>query len=136
MPELPEPPDLPGPPGPAGPPEPAEPRLLRLDHAPALLAFERENRAWFAASVPDRGEDCFTRFDERLRALPAEQEAGICFFPVLSAPVARCSGGSTSWTRRTVPPSSGTGSRNGPPGAAWPPGPYGRSAHSPPARTG
>ncbi|MGW7280583.1 GNAT family N-acetyltransferase [Streptomyces sp. NPDC054844] len=61
-------------------------RLLRLGHAPALLAFERENRAWFAASVPDRGEDCFARFDERLRALPAGQEAGICFFRVLVGP--------------------------------------------------
>jgi hypothetical protein len=27
--------------------------LLRLDHAPALLAFERESRAYFAASIPD-----------------------------------------------------------------------------------
>src|SRR5437870_12696435 len=30
-------------------------QLLRLDHAPALLAFEWETRASFAASVPDRG---------------------------------------------------------------------------------
>ncbi|GHO42298.1 hypothetical protein KSX_04610 [Ktedonospora formicarum] len=30
-------------------------QLVRLDHAPALLAFERENRAYFAAVIPDRG---------------------------------------------------------------------------------
>lgn len=83
---MPEPPELPDLPDPADPADPAELRLLRLDHAPALLAFERENRAWFAASVPDRGEDYFARFDERLRGLLAEQEAGICFFHVLVGP--------------------------------------------------
>ncbi|MFD7710198.1 GNAT family N-acetyltransferase [Streptomyces sp. NPDC059785] len=59
------------------------PQLLRPDHIPALLAFERENRAYFAASVPDRGDDYFAAFDERIRALLAEQEAGICYFHVL-----------------------------------------------------
>jgi [ribosomal protein S5]-alanine N-acetyltransferase len=58
-------------------------RLLRPDHAPALLTFERDNRAYFAASVPDRGDDYFARFDERHRALLAEQEAGDCYFHVL-----------------------------------------------------
>ncbi|MFE2432506.1 GNAT family N-acetyltransferase [Streptomyces sp. NPDC059373] len=58
-------------------------QLLRPDHAPALLAFERENRAYFAASIPDRGEDYFARFDERHRDLLAEQEAGVCYFHVL-----------------------------------------------------
>ncbi|KUM92572.1 GCN5 family acetyltransferase [Streptomyces cellostaticus] len=58
-------------------------QLLRPDHAPALLAFERENRAYFAASVPDRGEDYFARFEERHRALLAEQEAGVCYFHAL-----------------------------------------------------
>ncbi|MEW1780046.1 GNAT family N-acetyltransferase [Streptomyces sp. NPDC086777] len=61
-------------------------QLLRADHAPALLAFERENRAYFAASIPDRGDDYFARFDERHRALLAEQEAGICYFHVLVDP--------------------------------------------------
>ncbi|WP_455356094.1 GNAT family N-acetyltransferase [Streptomyces sp. SYSU K217416] len=56
---------------------------LRPDHAPALLAFERENRAYFAASVPDRGDDYFARFDARHSALLAEQAAGVCFFHVL-----------------------------------------------------
>ncbi|MEU0838483.1 GNAT family N-acetyltransferase [Streptomyces sp. NPDC005962] len=58
-------------------------QLLRPDHAPALLVFERENRAYFAASISDRGEDYFIRFDERHRALLAEQEAGICYFHLL-----------------------------------------------------
>jgi [ribosomal protein S5]-alanine N-acetyltransferase len=39
--------------------------LLRPDHAPALLAFEQENRAYFAAWVPDRGDDYFANFAER-----------------------------------------------------------------------
>lgn len=60
-----------------------EMRLLRPDHAPALLAFERENRAYFAASIPDRGDDYFARFEERLRPLLAEQEAGDAYFHVL-----------------------------------------------------
>jgi ribosomal-protein-alanine N-acetyltransferase len=58
-------------------------QLLRPAHAPALFAFEQENRAYFAASIPDRGDDYFARFDERLRALLDEQEAGICYFHVL-----------------------------------------------------
>ncbi|MEW2526155.1 GNAT family N-acetyltransferase [Streptomyces sp. NPDC047071] len=56
---------------------------LRADHAPALLAFERENRAYFAASVPDRGDAYFAAFDERHRALLAEQETGACHFHVV-----------------------------------------------------
>ncbi|WP_051854783.1 GNAT family N-acetyltransferase [Streptomyces sp. NRRL B-1347] len=56
---------------------------LRADHAPALLAFERENRAYFAASVPDRGDAYFAEFDERHRALLAEQETGACHFHVV-----------------------------------------------------
>jgi ribosomal-protein-alanine N-acetyltransferase len=39
--------------------------FLRPDHAPALLAFERENRAYFAASIPDRGDEYFVQFDAR-----------------------------------------------------------------------
>ncbi|MFD3583104.1 GNAT family N-acetyltransferase [Streptomyces sp. NPDC058683] len=57
--------------------------LLRPDHAPALLAFEQENRAYFAATIPDRGDDYFARFEERHRALLAEQEAGTCYFHLL-----------------------------------------------------
>ena len=58
-------------------------QLLRFEHAPPLLAFERENRAYFAASVPDRGDTYFAGFEERHRELMAEQEAGLHFFHVL-----------------------------------------------------
>jgi ribosomal-protein-alanine N-acetyltransferase len=60
-------------------------RRLSADHAPAVLAFELANRAYFAASVPDRGDDYFERFAERYDALLAEQEAGACAFYVLVA---------------------------------------------------
>ncbi|WP_327291399.1 GNAT family N-acetyltransferase [Streptomyces sp. NBC_01198] len=56
---------------------------LRFDHAPALLAFELENRAYFAAAISDRGDDYFARFDAKLRALLAEQAAGLHFLHVL-----------------------------------------------------
>ena len=56
---------------------------LRVDHGPALLAFERENRAYFAASIPDRGDAYFADFDARHRALLAEQADGVCQFHVL-----------------------------------------------------
>ncbi|MEV7401010.1 GNAT family N-acetyltransferase [Streptomyces sp. NPDC091267] len=63
------------------------PELQRLhpDHAPALLAFEQENRAFFAASVPDRGDDYFTHFAARHAALLAEQATGACHFHLLVA---------------------------------------------------
>lgn len=57
---------------------------LRLDHGPALLAFERENRAYFAVSIPDRGDDYFADFDTRHRELLAEQDAGLHHFHVLA----------------------------------------------------
>ncbi|MFF7857024.1 GNAT family N-acetyltransferase [Streptomyces sp. NPDC007904] len=60
-------------------------KQLRAEHAPAVLAFERANRAYFAASVPDRGDDFFDRFTDRYDALLAEQEAGFCVFHVLVA---------------------------------------------------
>lgn len=56
---------------------------LRLDHAAALLVFERENRAYFAASIPDRGDDYFAEFQQRLSGLLAEQDAGVCHFHVI-----------------------------------------------------
>ncbi|MFF0392298.1 GNAT family N-acetyltransferase [Kitasatospora sp. NPDC004615] len=58
---------------------------LDADHAPAVLAFELANRAYFAASIPDRGDEYFERFADRHRALLAEQEAGVCTFYVLLA---------------------------------------------------
>ncbi len=56
---------------------------LSASHSDALLAFERENREYFAASVPDRGDAYFDEFDLRHESLRAEQEAGICQFHVL-----------------------------------------------------
>src|SRR5437870_1045765 len=60
-------------------------QLLRLDHAPALLAFERENRAYFAASVPGRGDEFFAQFDTRLAQLLEWQAAGTDYFHLLVA---------------------------------------------------
>lgn len=60
-------------------------QLVRLDHAPALLAFERENRAYFAAVIPDRGDEFFTEFDMRYAQLLASQAAGTDYFHLLVA---------------------------------------------------
>jgi ribosomal-protein-alanine N-acetyltransferase len=63
------------------------PELQRLHagHAPAVLAFEVANRAYFAASISDRGDEYFAHFADRFDALLAEQEAGVCAFHVLLA---------------------------------------------------
>jgi ribosomal-protein-alanine N-acetyltransferase len=63
------------------------PELKPLEdgHAPAVLAFELANRAYFATWVSDRGDDYFVQFADRHRALLAEQEAGVCAFYVLAA---------------------------------------------------
>ncbi|MFF4403404.1 GNAT family N-acetyltransferase [Streptomyces sp. NPDC001404] len=58
---------------------------LHAGHAPAVLAFELANRAWFAASISDRGDEFFDRFTERLGVLLADQEAGVGAFYVLVA---------------------------------------------------
>jgi ribosomal-protein-alanine N-acetyltransferase len=58
-------------------------QLVRLDHAPALLAFERENRAYFAAVIPDRGDEFFAEFDTRHAQLLAQQAAGTDYFYLL-----------------------------------------------------
>jgi ribosomal-protein-alanine N-acetyltransferase len=60
-------------------------RRLHAGHAPAVLAFELANRAYFAASVSDRGDDFFGQFTDRHNALLAEQETGLCAFYVLVA---------------------------------------------------
>jgi [ribosomal protein S5]-alanine N-acetyltransferase len=63
------------------------PELQRLHtrHAPAVLAFELANRAYFAAFISDRGDEFFSQFAERYSALLAEQEAGAGAFYVLVA---------------------------------------------------
>ena len=58
---------------------------MHAGHAPAVLAFELANRAYFAAVISDRGDDFFAEFTDRYNALLAEQEAGICAFHVLVA---------------------------------------------------
>ncbi|MGZ0146299.1 GNAT family N-acetyltransferase [Kribbella sp. WER1] len=57
--------------------------LLRADHEAAVLAFELENRAYFASWIWDRGDEYFADFPARHAALLAEQEAGISRFHVL-----------------------------------------------------
>jgi ribosomal-protein-alanine N-acetyltransferase len=56
---------------------------LNGDHSAAVLAFEIVNRAYFAASVTDRGDEFFEHFSERHDASLAEQDAGACVFHVL-----------------------------------------------------
>src|SRR5215471_11224018 len=80
---------------PAPPPRPASMRRydqvvpelqrLRADHAPAILDFETTNRAYFAASITDRGDEFFEQFAERLSARLAEQEGGDGAYYVLVA---------------------------------------------------
>lgn len=112
-----------------------EMHLLRPDHAVALLAFEQENRAYFAVSIPDRGDDYFARFDERHRALLAEQKAGVCCFHVLVGAEGEVLGrvnlvdvadGSAELGYRIAERAAGRG---------WPPGPCGSCAALPPTAT-
>jgi [ribosomal protein S5]-alanine N-acetyltransferase len=56
---------------------------LTAEHAGPLLAFERENREYFAASIEDRGDAYFEEFAARHAALLAEQETGTIQFHVL-----------------------------------------------------
>jgi [ribosomal protein S5]-alanine N-acetyltransferase len=63
----------------------SELKRLHAGLAPAVLAFELANRAYFAASVSDRGDGYFDRFTDRYNALLAEQEAGVCAFYALVA---------------------------------------------------
>lgn len=60
-------------------------QLLRPDHYPAVLAFELDNRAFFAGSVPDRGDAYFENISQRLDALLIDQDAGTAAFYLLVA---------------------------------------------------
>ena len=60
-------------------------QLLRADHAPALLAFELANRAYFAASISDRGDDFYEHFAARHSELLAKQDEGIGAYYLLVA---------------------------------------------------
>jgi ribosomal-protein-alanine N-acetyltransferase len=57
-------------------------QLLNAGHAEAVLAFERANRAYFAASISDRGDEYFDQFDQQHSARLAEHEAGTGAFYV------------------------------------------------------
>jgi [ribosomal protein S5]-alanine N-acetyltransferase len=56
---------------------------LRADHAPAVLAFELANRAYFASFVSDRGDEFFDQFAAEHAAMVAEQDAGTAAYYVL-----------------------------------------------------
>lgn len=56
---------------------------LRADHASALLDFEVANRAYFAGSITDRGDDYFAEFDARHRSALELQDQGTDHFHVL-----------------------------------------------------
>lgn len=56
---------------------------LRADHAAAILAFETENRDYFATSISDRGDEFFEQFSEVHQARLAEQEAASGAYYVL-----------------------------------------------------
>ena len=58
---------------------------LRTDHASAVLDFELANRAYFAASIPDRGDEFFEHFTARHQALLTDQQAGVGAYHVLVA---------------------------------------------------
>ena len=61
------------------------PELQRLsaDHAAAVLAFERENRAYFTRFISDRGDEYFEQFTEKYKASLALQESGTDAYYVL-----------------------------------------------------
>jgi len=58
-------------------------QLLRPELYRAVLAFERENRVFFAKYVLDRGDAYFDSIDDRLDELLADQDAGTAAFYVL-----------------------------------------------------
>jgi ribosomal-protein-alanine N-acetyltransferase len=60
-------------------------KRLQTGDAPAVLAFELANRAYFASTISDRGDDFFDRFPEHFNTSLAEQDAGSCAFYVLVA---------------------------------------------------
>jgi ribosomal-protein-alanine N-acetyltransferase len=56
---------------------------LKTDHADAVLAFERENREYFARTIPERSDRYFAEFAARHQALLDEQEDGACHFHLI-----------------------------------------------------
>lgn len=62
-------------------------QLQRLSdqHESAILAFELENRAYFAETISDRGDAFFAEYGHEHRSLLTEQETGGVAFHVLVA---------------------------------------------------
>jgi ribosomal-protein-alanine N-acetyltransferase len=58
---------------------------VRADHAPAILAFELANRAYFAGSISDRGDEYFDQFARHHQSMLADQEEGKAACHVLVA---------------------------------------------------
>lgn len=56
---------------------------MSADDAAAVLSFELANRAYFAASISDRGDAYFEAFADRHHAALAEQDRGISAFYLL-----------------------------------------------------
>ncbi len=56
---------------------------VRSDHEAAILDFEVTNRAYFAQSINDRGDDFFEGFAQHHRELLSEQDSGVGAFFVL-----------------------------------------------------
>jgi [ribosomal protein S5]-alanine N-acetyltransferase len=56
---------------------------LRADHLEPVLAFELENRAYFARTVSDRGDAFFADYAHHHELLLKEQELGVCRFHVI-----------------------------------------------------
>ncbi len=92
---------------------------LRPDHASAVLAFEKANRAFFAASVPDRGDAFFTDYRPRHEALLTEQATGTCHFHVLVDSSGEILGRFNLMDAAPAPPNSASASRKRPRAAAW-----------------
>lgn len=51
-------------------------QLVQVGHRSAVLAFELENRDYFATLISDRGDEYFAQLTERHNELLAEQDAG------------------------------------------------------------
>ena len=109
---------------------------LRADHAPAVLAFELANRAYFATFVSDRGDTFYDQFTDRYDALLAEQEAGSCVFHVLVGEDGAVLGRFNLVDLTTARPSSDTGSLSKSLVAAWRPRPCENCVGSRPRGTG
>jgi ribosomal-protein-alanine N-acetyltransferase len=56
---------------------------VRAGHDAAILDFEVTNRAYFAQSISDRGDEYFENFSDEHRALLDEQATGAFAFHVL-----------------------------------------------------